>query len=140
MLIAGLLVINGGSAWILVRHDHLWFGYLLVMISSLGWPAMELAGGNLLYTASETRRGEESLGSAFAAINSGVIAIAGTLSGIFAGWVAQLLKDWHGSVLGCPITFHGALFIISAFLRVIAVLWLFGLQDDGRKRRMINEK
>lgn len=140
MLFAGVLVINGASAWAFVTPGTLWTGYLLVMISSFGWPAMELAGGNLLYSMSETRRGEESLGSAFAAINSGVIAIAGTLSGLFGGWVAQSLKDWHGSIMGHPITFHVVLFIISGILRIVALLWIFGLQDDRRQCKMKNAK
>jgi MFS family permease len=67
LLFAGVLIINGASAWAFVTPGTLWWGYLVVLLSSFAWPGMELASGNLLYSMSETGRGGERLGSAYIA-------------------------------------------------------------------------
>ena len=68
-------------------------------------------------------------GSAYVAINSAACAVAGILSGLFGGAVAQALGDWRTTILGYPLTYHGVLFIISSVLRLAAVGWLIGFQD-----------
>jgi len=65
-------------------------------------------------------------------MNSVAIAVAGALSGVLGGAVAGWLgKDWHGALLGLPLTYHGVLFIISSALRVMALPWLFLLHEPG---------
>lgn len=130
LLIAGLYVINGAIVWALITPSHKWLGYVFVLISAFGWPGMELAGANLLYKLTETGRNGAGLGSAYAALNSTVIAIAGTLSGVFGGVVAELLRHWHGSLFGWSITFHVVLFAISGVLRIVALLFVLRMQDD----------
>ncbi|MHB9131219.1 MAG: MFS transporter [Armatimonadota bacterium] len=133
MLIGGIFIINGASAWACITPATKWIGYLPVLISSFAWPAMELAAANLLFSVSETKRDGSSLGSSFIALNSAVVAVAGTLSGIFGGWMAQLLAGWHTTIFGWTVTFHIVLFFISAFFRIIALLWVLGMADDHRK-------
>ena len=134
LLFAGVLIINGASVWAFVTPGTLWWGYLLVLISSLGWPGMELAGSNLLYSMSETGRTGENLGSAYAAINSAVVAVMGTLSGLLGGGIAELLKDWSYPIGEWRLTYHVVLFVISGLLRIVALLWVLGLRDDRRRR------
>lgn len=135
MLIAGLLVLNGASSWALVTPEHKWLGYCGVLVSALGWPAMELAGGNLLFSMAETgRNGGVRLGSAFAALNSAVVAVTGTLSGLFGGWVAEVLKSWHGIWFGRPVTFHVLLFVLSAVIRVFALLCILQMRDERARK------
>ena len=134
MLIAGLFVINGATAWIFVTPETKWSGYLVALISAFAWPAMELAVNNLLYSVSESGRGNSpSLGSAYVALYSAVIAIAGTLSGIFGGWIAQQLQHWQGALFGWPLTYHFLLFALSGLMRIIALLFVFGFKDDRRR-------
>ncbi|MHB0935505.1 MAG: MFS transporter [Armatimonadota bacterium] len=132
LLFAGVLIINGASVWAFVTPGTLWWGYLLVLISSLGWPGMELAGSNLLYSMSETSRDGDSLGSAYAAINSAVVAVMGTLSGLLGGGIAELLKDWSYPVGEWRLTYHVVLFVLSGLLRIVALLWVLGLREKGR--------
>ncbi|OPZ25554.1 MAG: Major Facilitator Superfamily protein [Lentisphaerae bacterium ADurb.BinA184] len=128
LMLAGLLVVNGASAWILVQGRYWYYGYLTVLLSSVSWPAMELASFNLLLRTSDSR-GAVRAGSATAAINSLVTCIAGTLSGVFGGTMAELLGDWQRSFLGLTLTFHAVLFVISAVLRLAALAWLLGLRE-----------
>lgn len=131
MLIAGLFIINGATSWLFVTPNTKWSGYLIAITSSFAWPAMELAVNNLLYSMSETGRGLTSrLGSAYVALTSTVIAISGTISGLFGGWVGQQFQHWHGSLFGWPLTYHFILFTLSAILRIIALLFVFGFRDD----------
>jgi MFS family permease len=128
MLVAGLFVINGATAWMFVRPESWRWGYLLVLFATVAWPAMELASFNLLLRISQSRGGLAD--TAPVAINSAVTAVAGALSGLFGGAVAEWLKDWQGTLLGWPLTYHGVLFIISAVLRAAALAWVFGLHEE----------
>ena len=58
-----------------------------------------------------------------------VVALSGTLSGLFGGVLARSLHDWHGSLFGLPLTYHGILFLLSSGLRGVALLWLRGIDD-----------
>jgi MFS family permease len=130
MLIAGVLIINGATTWALITPATKWTGYIAVLLSAFAWPAMELAAGNLLYSLSESRRDGANPGSAYVAITSAVVAIFGTLSGLFGGWVAELLQHWHTTVGGWPVTFHVVLFFISAGLRIVALLFIWAMRDE----------
>lgn len=131
MLIAGLFIINGATSWLFVTPTSKWSGYLVAIISAFAWPAMELAVNNLLFSMSETGRGLTSrLGSAYVALTSTVIAISGTISGLFGGWVGQQFQHWHGTMFGFPLTYHSILFTLSAILRIVALLFVFGFKDD----------
>jgi len=134
MLLAGVLIINGASTWVFITQETKWLGYSIVLFSSFAWPAMELAAGNLLYAFSESRKNDANPGTAYVALTSAVVAIFGTLSGLFGGWIAQLLQHWHTTIAGFPITFHVVLFFISAGLRIIALLFVLGMRDDRRHR------
>ena len=133
MLVAGLLVLNGANAWLAVTPSTKWLGCAVALVSAFAWPAMELAGGNLLYAFTQTTKDDTHPGSAYAAIVSAVIALSGTLSGFLGGLTAQALRDWHAVWWGIPLTFHAVLFTA---VRVFALLCLFGLADDTPKRTL----
>jgi MFS family permease len=124
LIIAGIFVVQGGIVWLLVSRDAWFPGYLVVLIASFAWPGVDLASSNILLGMSERRSG-----SAYVAINSIVVAIAGTASGIFGGVVAHYLRDWHGSFFGLPLTYHAVLFFISGVLRAASLLWLPGVEE-----------
>lgn len=130
LLLAGLVVINGANTWILVTPTSWIPGYILVLTAVAAWPGMELAGFNLLLRLTGTgNRGRAS--SAVVAINSMAVAVAGTLSGLFGGMVMELLgPGWHTTIMGWPLTSHGVLFLVSAVLRALALVWILSLKEE----------
>jgi MFS family permease len=130
LIIAGLLIVNGASALILVTPDHWWLGFAAVLFTAAAWPGVELGNLNLLMEMSRTHPNGYG-GSAYIAINSVVIAVAGVASGLFGGVMAEVLEGWQGSLLGWPLTYHGILFLVSAGLRLLAVVWVITLVEPG---------
>ena len=64
------------------------------------WTGVEVANFNLVLEMSGSRRRQrEGGGSAYVAVNSVIINIAGCLGGLVAGLIAQGLKDWHWAPL-----------------------------------------
>ena len=70
-------------------------------------------------------------GTAYIAMTSFVTAVAGILSGLFGGAIAQWLEHWHGMLFGWPLTYHSVLFLLSSGLRLVALVFLIGLEDKG---------
>ena len=128
LLIAGLLIVHGGAAWIFVTRDRWVLGYLAVILATAAWPGIEATNFNILLGMSESLD-DRRQGSAYVAINSLVAALAGILSGLFGGAIAELLSDWQGTLFGWPLTYHGVLFLISGVLRLAALLWVLRLED-----------
>ena len=128
MILAGLLIVHGAAAWIFVTPRHWVPGYLAVLISTAAWPGVELSSFNIILRMSASHGGRRQ-GSAYTAMNSIVVAIAGVLSGLLGGTVAKLLGDWRGSILGWPLTYHGVLFLISGVLRLASLGWLIRFEE-----------
>lgn len=128
LAIAGLMIVHGGASWVFVTKDHWWLGYLAVCSATAAWPGVELATANLLMNIGATESAERRH-SAYVAVYSIVIAAAGVASGLFGGVFAQTMRDWHGSLMGVPLTYHGLLLLISAALRLSALIWLIGLEE-----------
>ena len=129
LLIAGILVINGASSWVFVTRGTWIPGYICVLIATAAWGGMDIGAFNLLLrmTGGGGRRGSD---TAVIAINSVVAAVAGTLSGLFGGSVAQALgDDWRLTVWGWTLTYHGVLFLCSTVLRAAAVAWIVTLKE-----------
>jgi len=130
LIIACLLIVHGALAWIFVRKDNWWLGYLAALLATAAWPGIEVASFNLILGMIRSKGDERSRGSSYVAINSLVVAGAGMLSGLFGGAVAHWLGNaWRGTFLGWPLTYHGVLFLISGGLRLASLAWLIGLED-----------
>jgi len=128
LTICGLTVVAGGLAWVFITRSAWWPGYLVVMIATFAWPGIDLANFNILLGMSESLTGRRH-STAYIAVANVVVAMAGVLSGLFGGAVAQWMGAWRGSFLGWPLTYHGVLFLISGVLRMVALVWLIGLED-----------
>jgi MFS family permease len=126
LLISGTLIVPGSVAWIFVSHDHWVVGYAAVLLVTAAWPGIEIANFNLLLGLADATPGKS---GGYVAVNSALNAVAGVLSGLFGGAVAQTMAHWHGTLLGWPLTYHGVLFIISGGLRLLALVWLVDLED-----------
>lgn len=126
--IAGGLILHGAVIWVFVVQGHWVAGAIGVAVAAFAWPGVELASYNIMLGLVGQRQGARR-NTAYVAINSVVVATAGTLSGLFGGLVARSLHDWRGSLLGMPLTYHGVLFLVSGLLRAVALLWLRGIED-----------
>ncbi len=130
LMLAGVLVLNGAWSWILITPQHWIAGYVLTMTATMAWAGMDIGAFNLLLSMTESGPGKRSSNTAFVAINSVAAAIAGTLSGLFGGGVAEWLgNDWRTTVCGWPLTFHGVLFLCSTVLRIAALGWICTLKE-----------
>ncbi|MEI6807865.1 MAG: MFS transporter, partial [bacterium] len=129
LIICGLMVVLGSIAWIFVTPTLMWPGYIMVVVATFAWPGIELANFNILLGMCESLRGRKYRMGYIVVFNM-VGAIAGCSSGIFGGAIAEWLKDWHGTLLGFQLTYHGVLFIVSGGLRLAALAWLIGLVDE----------
>ena len=116
-----------GLAWVLMTPGNLYLGYVLMALHGAFWCGVEVANLNFVMDFSSTKEGHESGGkasggSAYFAVNSVIVNIAGCAGGLMAGGVAQGLKDW--SVVTSFKTFvsYDVLFVISALLRLVAVV------------------
>lgn len=127
-IIAGIGVVPGAAVWLLVSPGQIFPGYLGVLFCAFVWPAIDLANYNILLGLVERRSGFGQ-NTAYVAVNSLVIAVAGVLSGLFGGLVAKWLSGWHGCLLGLPLTYHGVLFLLSGLFRLMALPWLRGIED-----------
>jgi MFS family permease len=128
LIIAGVMIIHGAASWIFVTSEKWWFGYLTVMVATFAWPGVELANLNILLGLMESKSGKRQ-GSIYSAVNSMAISLAGIISGIFGGTIAQLLQGWRTTFFNWPITYHGVLFLISALLRLSALFWVWNLEE-----------
>jgi MFS family permease len=127
-IITALGIVPGAAVWLLVSPDRIFPGYLGVMFCAFVWPGVDLVNFNILLGLVE-RRGVVGQNTAYVAVNSLVIAIAGVLSGVFGGLIAKWLAHWHGAFLGLALTYHGVLFLLSGVFRLLAVPWLHGIDD-----------
>lgn len=127
-IIATACVIHGGAIWVLVREGHLMPAYLGVLVAAFAWPGVDLASYNILLGL-VSERGGARRNTAYVALNSMMVAAAGTASGLLGGVLARWLKDWHGELFGLPLTYHGLLFLMSAVFRIIALVSLRSIED-----------
>lgn len=134
LIICSSLVIPGSVVWIFITKEHWVPGYLGVLVATFAWTGIDLSLFNLMLGMTESLQGRR-YGSAYVAINSVIVAVAGFLSGIFGGSVASWVGDWRGQLFGLwPFTYHGVLFCVSGMLRAAALLWLPRLEDKGAYR------
>jgi MFS family permease len=126
--IACTCVIHGAAVWVLIRPGHWFPGYVGVLVAAFAWSGLELAMYNILLGLVSGTRGAART-TADVAINSVVVATAGTLSGLFGGLVASRLSQWQGHLFGLPLTYHGILFLLAAVFRALALFWLRGIEE-----------
>jgi MFS family permease len=128
LILCGCLVCHGGATWMFVQGPLWWIGYGGVILASMAWPGLELAGFNLLLSMGDPRSGRRH-GSAYPAVHSLVVALSGMVSGIFGGWLAHRVGDWQSTLFGYPLTYHGVVLLSSVGIRALALVWLPGIQE-----------
>jgi MFS family permease len=149
LAIASLGLVPVGLGWCFRGPGMNWLGYLLSAAGAALWTGVEVANLNFVLEfsgssdADDEKDGaggaatEERCGSAYVAVNSVVINIAGCLGGLASGIIAKVLKDWHLDLawIGLhSITFYEVLFALSGVLRLVAaVAFLPGLREPAAR-------
>ncbi|MEO6436847.1 MAG: MFS transporter [Tepidisphaeraceae bacterium] len=139
MAIASLGLVPVGLGWCFMGPGMAWLGYLLSAAGAALWTGVEVANLNFVleFSGSQDKDGGESAGSAYVAMNSVIINVAGCLGGLSAGVIAMLLKDWHMDIalFGLhSVGFYEVLFALSGILRGVAALaFLPGLREPDAR-------
>lgn len=136
MVLSMIVVSMGAVAWIFVRPENWYIGYAIAFVATAAWPALELGNLNILLALSESRGGTRS-GTAYVAVNSLVIALAGALSGVVGGALAEAIgNDWRWQIplIDWPVTYHGVLFLVSGAGRLGALFCLIQIHEPGSAR------
>jgi MFS family permease len=130
MMIATLGLVPVGLGWIFCGGEHIWLAYTLAIVGSVLWTGVDVANFNLVIELSGTDAEGKSGGTAYTAVNSVIVNIAGCLGGLFYGSIAEKLQlrtwDWG---LGRPVNYYDVIFIVSAGLRLIAVLPMLRMKE-----------
>lgn len=143
LAIAGLGLVPVGLGWILVSPETIWLGYALSALGAALWAGVETANFNFVLEFCDNRDdaaadGQERPASAYVAVNAVIINLAGCLGGLSAGVVATVLRDWRWDS-GVPwlntFTYYEVLFIISAALRLVAVVAFLPFMHEPTARR-----
>jgi MFS family permease len=132
LAIASLGLVPVGLGWCFMGPNSYWLGYVLSVLGAALWTGVEVANLNFVLEFSGSEAGKQG-GSAYVAVNSVIINIAGCTGGLCAGVIAKLLKDWHFNVgmfgLG-TVGFYEVLFALSGVLRLVAAAaFLPGLRE-----------
>jgi MFS family permease len=126
LALAGLGLVPVALGWCLLGPSNLWLGFVLGAAHMVLWSGIDIANFNLVLEMSGSApAGEDSGGgSAYVAVNSVIVNVAGCMGGLVAGLIAQGLKDWSWTLLAGskPFTFYDVLFILSGVLRLAAVV------------------
>lgn len=119
--IASFGLVPVGLGWCLIKPDMAGGAWLGAALSGLGaalWAGFEVANLNMTLEMSGAQ-GEG--GSAYVAVNSVIINVAGCLGGLSAGFIGMALSDWSWTVPGFKtLTFYDVLFVLSGVLRLLA--------------------
>jgi len=125
LVIASLGLVPVGLGWCLMNSGAVWLGYVLAVLGAALWVGVEVANFNLTLEMSGLADADDEGGSAYVAVNSVIINVAGLAGGLTWGLIAQGLKDWSwdaGVSWLSPFTFYEVLFLLSAVIRLLAVV------------------
>lgn len=124
LVVATLGLFPVGLGWCLMTGDSIWLGFGLSCLGTALWTGVEVANLNLVLEFSGTAEDGNGGGSAYHAVNSVLLNMAGFLGGLAWGGIAQWLKDWNWTPMAGFKTFSSfdVLFVLTAFLRLAAVV------------------
>ncbi len=134
LAISTLLLVPVGFGWCLMNFGYIWLGYGLSIAGAVLWVAVEIANFNLVLEMSGSQgkasdsddTGTAGRGSGYTSVNSVILAIAGTIGGLGAGWLMTSLKDVHFTLgfenLVRPFGNYEILFAASAVIRLLATI------------------
>jgi MFS family permease len=124
LILAGIGMVLPGLGWLLTTSSMVWIGYVAGMAGAALWTGVEIANFNLVMELSVSTGPESPASSSYIAVNTIVINLAGFAGGLASGVIAQLMGDWSWHPVAAFKTFNyfDVLFVLSAILRLLAVL------------------
>jgi MFS family permease len=133
LMLASIGLAPVGIAWCFVGRGNVWLAYVLSAAGAALWTGVEVVNMNLVLERSAGRR--QGAGG-YAAVNSVIVNVAGCLGGLAAGFIAQLLRDWHWQPFpGCKIfSFYDVLFLAGGSLRLLALITFLPLLHEPSAR------
>ncbi len=125
LALSALGLVPVGLGWSLMNFGWIWLGYVLAVAGAMLWIAVEIANFNLVLELSGSDDTKTSgRGSGYTSINSVVLAVAGAVGGLGAGWLMTGLRDVHFTLgftsLKRPFGNYEILFAASALVRLLA--------------------
>ena len=123
LALAGLGLVPVGLGWCLLGPHNLWLAFVLAAAHMVLWCGIEIANFNLVLEMSGSDPAREGGGSAYVAVNTVIVNVAGCLGGLAAGLIAQRLQDWSWAPLAAAkqLSYYDVLFVLSGVLRLAAV-------------------
>jgi len=137
LALAGVGLVPVALGWCLLGPHNLWLAFVLAAAHVVLWSGVEIANFNLVLEMSGSAAAErQGGGSAYVAVNTVIVNVAGCLGGIAAGLIAQGLKDWSWvPVAGAKaVSFYDVLFVLSGVLRFAAVAAFLPLVHEPTAR------
>jgi MFS family permease len=123
LALAGLGMAPVALGWCLLGPHNLWLAFILAAAHMVLWCGVEIANFNFVLDMSGTADANGGGGSAYVAVNSVIVNVAGCLGGLVAGLIAQGLKDWTWTPFSGArtVSYYDVLFVLSGVLRFAAV-------------------
>jgi MFS family permease len=123
LALAGVGLVPVALGWCLLGPHNLWLAFVLAAAHMALWAGVEIANFNLVLEMSGSAGAAGGGGSAYVAVNSVIVNIAGCLGGLAAGLIAQGLQDWSWiPYAGAKaVSFYDVLVALSGVLRLAAV-------------------
>jgi MFS family permease len=135
LVLSSLGLVPVGIGWCVLTESTVWVGYILSALGAALWAAVEIANFNIVLEMSETPDKEGAGGgSAYVAVNSVIVNIAGCLGGLAAGVIAESLKNWEAFWLFKTFRGYDILFAVSAVMRLLAVVVFLPFIHDATAR------
>ncbi len=123
LIVASLGLAPMALGWHLMSGGDIWLGYVLFGGGTALWTGIEVANFNMVIdrNGSQCRNGQ-SCGSAYHAVNTVIINVAGCLGGLVAGCIAGGLQGWSWQPAGMrALDSYDALFALSGMVRIAAL-------------------
>ena len=137
LVLAGLGMVPVAVGWCAVGPSNVWLGYLLSAAGAALWCGVEVANFNKVIEMSDAGETGGKGGTAYVAVNTVVVNVAGCLGGLAAGVIAQALATWNWTPAWGfkTFTFYDTLFVLSGVLRLAAVAVFLPFIHEPTARR-----
>jgi len=117
------------ALWCVVTPELKWLAPLITFLGGVFWSGLELALTNTLLGFAEGNRV-----SSYQAVSSIMTAVGGVAGPLLAGTLMQLLSGWHYELGPIRLVSYHVLFLISAAMRLLAVVLSRQIIEPKAKR------
>ncbi len=131
LILSMICIAPAGLTYALMQPEHWVLPYLGQLLVSACFCGFEIVMIAWLMSFGQSKDGKVQ-GSHYIALSSILNGLVGLGTGVLVGFLVSLIgKDWHGSFLGLPMTFHRVLLLLSVLLRIGTMGWLITWSDPN---------